>query len=68
MHALMTRRVEDKLQLLPIWHGVGRLEVAALSPLLADLVALRTAGLTAQDVALALLAHIRPDVYEAQGR
>ncbi len=51
LHALMTRRVEDKLQLLPIWHGVGRPEVAALSPLLADLVALRTAGLTAQDVA-----------------
>ncbi len=68
MHALMTRRVEDKLQLLPIWHGVGRSEVAALSPLLADLVALRTAGLSAQDVALALLAQIRPDIYEAQGR
>ncbi len=68
LHALMTRRVEDKLQLLPIWHGVGRPEVAALSPLLADLVALRTAGRTAQDVAIALLAQIRPDVYEAQGR
>ncbi len=68
LHALMTRRVEDKLQLLPIWHGVGRPEVAALSPLLADLVALRTAGLSAQDVALALLAQIRPDVYEAQVR
>ncbi len=68
LHALMTRRVEDKLQLLPIWHGVGRPEVAALSPLLADLVALPTAGRTAQDVALALLAQIRPDVYEAQGR
>ncbi len=68
LHALMTRRVEDKLQLLPIWHGVGRPEVAALSPLLADLVALPTAGRTAQDVALALLAQIRPDIYEAQGR
>ena len=68
LHALMTRRVEDKLQLLPIWHGVGRSEVAAVSPLLADLVALPTAGRTAQDVALALLAQIRPDVYEAQGR
>ena len=68
LHALMTRRIEDKLQLLPIWHGVGRPEVAALSTLLADLVALPTAGRTAQDVALALLAQIRPDVYEAQGR
>ena len=68
LRALMTRRVEDNLQLLPIWHGVGRSEVVALSPLLADLVALRTAGLTAQDVALALLAHIRPDIYDAQGR
>ena len=68
LHALMTRRVEDKLQLLPIWHRVSRPEVAALSPLLADLVALPTAGRTAQDVAIALLAQIRPDVYEAQGR
>ena len=68
LHALMTRRIEDKLQLLPIWHDVGRAEVAAFSPMLADLVALQTAGRTAQDVALALLAQIRPDLYEAKGR
>lgn len=68
LRALMTRRVEDKLQLLPIWHRVRRPEVAALSPLLADLVSLRTAGQTAQDVAIALLAQIRPDVYEKLGR
>ncbi len=68
LHALMTRRIEDKLKLLPIWHNVGRAEVAAFSPLLADLVALQTAGRTAQDVALALLAEIRPDLYESKGR
>lgn len=68
LHALMTRRIEDKLRLLPIWHNVSRFEVAAFSPMLADLVALQTAGRTAQDVALALLAEIRPDVYESKGR
>ena len=35
---------------------------------MADLVALQTAGRTAQDVALALLAEIRPDLYESRGR
>jgi hypothetical protein len=64
----MIRRIEDKLKLLPIWHNVGSAEVAAFSPLLADLVALQTAGRTAQDVAIALLAEIRPDLYESMGR
>ena len=68
LHALMTRRIEDKFKLLPVWHNVGRAEVAAYSPMLADLFALQTAGLTGQDVALALLAEIRPDLYEAKGR
>jgi len=68
LHALMTRRIEDKLKLLPVWHNVGRAEVAAFSPLLADLWALQTAGRTAQDMAIALLAAIRPDLYESMGR
>ncbi len=68
LHALITRRIGDKLKLLPIWHNVGSAEVAAISPLLADLVALQTAGRTAQDVAIALLAGIRPDLYESMGR
>jgi hypothetical protein len=66
--AYLTRRIEDKLRLLPIWHNVDRSEVAAFSPMLADLVALQTVGQTAQDVALALLVEIRPDLYEAKGR
>lgn len=68
LHVLMTRRIEDKLRLLPVWHNVDRSEVAAFSRMLADLVALETAGKTAQDVALALLVEIRPDLYEAKGR
>ena len=42
--------------------------MAGPSPMLADLVALVTADRTAQEVALALLAEIRPDLYEATGR
>ena len=66
--ALMTRCVDTEFRLLPIWHGVGKSEVADRYPLLADRLALRTAGLTAQDVAIKLLADIRPDVYGARGR
>ena len=68
LRALMTRRIEAGIKLLPIWHDVDKEEVASLSPMLADLVALVTADRTAQEVALALLAEIRPDLYEATGR
>ena len=64
----MTRRIEAGIKLLPIWHDVDKEEVASLSPMLADLVALVTADRTAQEVALALLAEIRPDLYGANGR
>ena len=68
LRALMTRRIEAGIKLLPVWHGVDKEEVASFSPMLADLVALVTADRTAQEVALALLAEIRPDLYEATGR
>lgn len=68
LRALMTRRIEDRLKLLPVWHNITRAEVAAVSPMLADLRAIRTAGRTAQDVAIALLAEIRPDLYDTMGR
>ena len=68
LRALMTRRIETGIKLLPVWHGVGKEEVASLSPMLADLIALVTADRTAQEVALAVLAEIRPDLYEATGR
>ncbi len=68
LRALMTRRIEERLKLLPVWHNITRAEVAAVSPMLADLRALQTAGRTAQDVAIALLAEIRPDLYDTKGR
>ena len=68
LRALMTRRIEAGIKLFPVWHGVDKEEVASFSPMLADLLALVTADRTAQEVALALLAEIRPDLYEATGR
>ena len=62
LRALITRRIEAGIKLLPIWHDVDKDEVASLSPMLADLVALVTADRTAQEVALALLAEIRPRI------
>jgi hypothetical protein len=40
---LFAREIETSKVLVPVWHGVEATEVAALSPLLADRVALRTA-------------------------
>ncbi len=68
LRALITRQIEARLTLLPIWHNVGKEEVASLSPILADMVALPTADRTAQEIALSLLAVIRPDLYAAKGR
>ena len=68
LRALMSRRIEDRLKLLPVWHNITRAEVADFSPMLADLVPLQTAGQTAQDIAIALLAQVRPDLYDTKGR
>lgn len=68
LHTLMARRIDGKLRLLQLWHNVKKDDIAARYPMLADLVALPTADRTAQDLAIALLAEIRPDVYERLGR
>jgi hypothetical protein len=68
LSTLLTRQVEGEIRLIPVWYNVNRPEVAAFSSLLADLVALRVSGLSATDVALRLLAEIRPDIYQEKGR
>lgn len=68
LSALMTRGIETGIKILPVWHGVEKDQVASLNPMLADRFALVTSDQTATDVALALLAEIRPDLYESAGR
>ena len=64
LRGLVSREVEEDRVILPIWHGVTRQDVLDFSPPLADKVALKTEGVSAQDIAIQILREIRPDLYE----
>jgi TIR domain len=68
LSGLWTRDLYGHGRILPIWHGVDRDAVAEFSPTLADRVALVTAGSDAADIALKILAEIRPDLHAARSR
>lgn len=68
LRGLITREIEGRSVIIPIWHGVDRKEVAEFSPSLADKVAVRTADGTAQDIAIQILAEVRPDLYQKHPR
>ena len=63
LRGLVAREIEEDRVILPIWHGVTRRQVVEFSSPLADKVALKTEGLSAQDVAIQLLREVRPDLY-----
>jgi TIR domain len=68
LRGLVTREIEGKSRILPIWHGVGLAEVSDFSPSLADKLAVRTGDATAVDIALQILNVIRPDIYQQHPR
>jgi len=68
LRGLVAREIGEDRVILPIWHGVTRRHVIEFSPPLADKVALKTEGLSAQDVAIQILREVRPDIYSAQPR
>jgi hypothetical protein len=68
LRGLVAREIEEDRVILPIWHGVTRQHVLQFSPPLADKVALRTEGLSAQDVAIQVLREVRPDLYSSHPR
>jgi hypothetical protein len=51
LDGIVTRSVDGTQNLLPIWHGVGRDQVAAHSPSLADKLARSTADLAVEEIA-----------------
>lgn len=65
---LVARDVHQGRVIFPIWHGVSREQVMAFSPPLADKVALRTEGLSVEDVAIQILCEVRPDLYSQYTR
>ncbi len=68
LRGLVTREIAGKGSILPIWHGVGHDEVAGFSPTLADKVAIRTGEAGAADIAVQIVAVVRPDIYAAHPR
>jgi hypothetical protein len=68
LRGLWAREISGNGHILPIWHNVDKHTVEAFSPTLADRVAVRTTDQDAADVALAILAEIRPDLHAAHSR
>lgn len=68
LRGLISREIEEDRVILPIWHGVTRRQVVEFSPPLADKVALKTEGLSAQDVAIQVFREVRPDLYTKHPR
>jgi hypothetical protein len=68
LRGLISREIDEDRVILPIWHGVTRRQVVEFSPPLADKVAVKTEGLTAQDVAIQIFREVRPDLYSAHPR
>lgn len=54
LDGLVAREIDGKSVILPIWHGVGKEEVLAYSPRLADRIALRTDRMNIEDLAAEL--------------
>ena len=68
LRGLVTREIDGHSAIVPIWHEVTRAEVSDFSPTLADKLAVRTSDASATDIALQLLAVIRPDLYAEHPR
>jgi hypothetical protein len=68
LRGLVAREVNEGRVILPIWHGVNRKQVLAFSPPLADKIAIKTSGASAQDISIRLLRELRPDLYAQHDR
>ena len=68
LRGLVNREISEGRVILPVWHGVTRADILAVSPPLCDKVALITAGLNAEDVAIQVLHEVRHDLYSRHPR
>lgn len=50
-------------RIIPLWHQVDHAQILIFSPPLADRIAIQSAGLGASELAIKLLAQVRPDLY-----
>jgi hypothetical protein len=69
LRGLVAREIEEEQKvILPIWLGVTKDQVLEFSPPLADTIAIRTEGMSAEEISLGLLKTIRPDIYKEHDR
>lgn len=68
LRGLVAGEIAGQTVIIPIWLGVSEHEVRAFSPPLADTIAVKTSGITAEQVAIVILKRVRPDIYEAHPR
>src|SRR5262249_39671734 len=68
LRGLIAREIASGRVILSLWHGVTRDDVLQFSPMLTDKLALNTEGRSAEDIAIALLREIRPDLYAKHPR
>lgn len=68
LRGLVTRAIDGRLAILPVWHDVSQAEVSDFSPTLADRLAVKTSEGTAVDIAIRILAVIRRDLYDQHPR
>lgn len=68
LRGLITREMGGSSLIIPIWYEVEQQAVEGFSPTLADKIALRTSGISGQDIALKILMQVRPDLYERHPR
>ncbi len=65
LRGLVAKEIDGHSMILPIWHGIDRDAVLAFSPSLADKVAVKTADVSAEQIALQILSVVRSDIYAA---
>ena len=68
LRGLVSREISEDRVILPIWHGIAREQLVAFSPSLADKLAIVTAGMVPQDIAIQIIKVIRPDIYKSHPR
>src|SRR6266498_1650548 len=68
LKGLVALEITEQMVIIPIWLGISSEEVRRFSPPLADSLALKVSGMSAEEVAIAILKRVRPDIYAKYSR
>ena len=68
LRGLISREIEDPKVILPVWHNITKKEVLKFSPPLADKLAVNSLELTPLEIAVKIIEHIRPELFQRIAR